>query len=190
MFNLQRLHSMFKIWIFLVKFCVHSLWVSKLRYGLQLCTKVMLKEEESRSASMKSLQLTQNRMLRAINGSKTKDRVSVSSMLQKFELLSVNQLSAQIKLTEVWKAKNVENYALSFEPYKRINPDLNVELERDLRPQRNRVLNDTARLKVSKQSFNVDAARLWNQAPVSITTAITLGKAKSAILSWVKSLPV
>ena len=87
-------------------------------------------------------------------------------------------------------SKNVENYALSFEPYKRINPDLNVELERDLRPQRNRVLNDTARLKVSKQSFNVDAARLWNQAPVSITTAITLGKAKSAILSWVKSLPV
>ena len=68
---------------------VHSLWVSKLRYGLQLCIKVLTKEEEKRSSSLKALQLTQNRMLRAINGTKIKDRVSIKLMLVKFNLLSV-----------------------------------------------------------------------------------------------------
>ena len=118
---------------------VHSLWVSKLRYGLQLCTKVTIKDDEKRSTSLKALQLTQNRMLRAINGTKIKDRVSVKSMLSKFNLLSVNQLAAQIKLTEVWKAKNVEDYALSFDPYKRPHLVQDVNLEISLRPHTNRV---------------------------------------------------
>ena len=91
---------------------VHSLWVSKLRYGLQLCTKVQILNDDTKSTAMKSLQQTQNRMLRAINNSKIKDRVSVTSMLNKFNLLSVNQLTAQIKLTEVWKSVNIKDYAI------------------------------------------------------------------------------
>ena len=114
---------------------VQSLWVSKLRYGLQLCTKVTLKEEERRSASMKSLQLTQNRLLRAINNTKVKDKISIKSMLSKFGLLSVNQLAAQIKLTEVWKSIHVENYAITLAPYNeyQILPDIT------LRPRLNSV---------------------------------------------------
>ena len=38
----------------------HSFWLSKLRYGLQLCTKVQLTNEEKKCELMKSLQLTQN----------------------------------------------------------------------------------------------------------------------------------
>ena len=59
---------------------VHSLWVSKLRYGLQLCFKARLNESDPTPASLKSLQMTQNRMLRAINGSKISDRISTESM--------------------------------------------------------------------------------------------------------------
>ena len=33
-------------------------------------------------------------------------------MLENQEMLSVNQLAAQIKLTEVWKAKNTEEYPI------------------------------------------------------------------------------
>ena len=129
-------------------------------------------------------------MLRAINGTKIKDRVSVKSMLSKFNLLSVNQLAAQIKLTEVWKAKNVEDYALSFDPYKRPHPVQDVNLEIPLRPRTNRVYDDYSRLQISKQSFNIDAARLWNLAPREVTTAVSLSAAKSAILIHVKSFPV
>ena len=167
---------------------VHSLWVSKLRYGLQLCTRVLISDQDTRSASLKALQLTQNRMLRVINGTRIKDRVSVKSMLNKFNLLSVNQLAAQIKLTEVWKAKNVDSYALSFDPYKKNTPAQSMEL--NLRPRPTRVYNDSSRLHISKQSFNIDGARLWNLAPIQITTALTLGIAKSAILAHVKTLPV
>ena len=97
---------------------VHSLWVSKLRYGLQLCTKVQILNDDTKSTAMKSLQQTQNRMLRAINNSKIKDRVSVSSMPNKFNLLLVNQLAAQIKLTKVWKSVNIKDYAIVLDPYK------------------------------------------------------------------------
>ena len=75
---------------------VHSLWISKLRYGLQLCTKVGLSNQDPVSTNMKALQVTQNRMLRLLNGSRIKDRVSIKSMLDKYGLLSVNQLAAKI----------------------------------------------------------------------------------------------
>ena len=96
---------------------VHSLWMSKLRYGLQLCTKVRLTENDPTAADLKALQLTQNRMLRVINNSKIKDKISNKSMLDKFGLLSVNQLAASIKLVEVWKSFNQEGYPLRLEPY-------------------------------------------------------------------------
>ena len=165
---------------------VHSLWVSKLRYGLQLCTKVQIRADDKKSSAMKSLQLTQNRMLRAINNSKIRDQVSVTSLLQKFNLLSVNQLAAQIKLTEVWKSVNIEGYPVLMDPYNRTQNSTTI----DLRLQPTRTFDDTARLATSKYSFNVDAARLWNLAPPDITSAQTLAVAKKAILAHAKSLPV
>ena len=165
---------------------VHSLWISKLRYGLQLCTKVSITTDDTKSATMKSLQLTQNRLLRALNGSKIKDRISVQSMLKTFNLLSVNQLAAQIKLIEVWKSVNVEGHPLSLDPY--TNPERRCLTK--LRPQQNRVFNDTHKLKITSHSFCTDAARVWNQAPAEIKSATTLNAAKSAILKYATSLPV
>ena len=116
---------------------------------------------------MKALQLTQNRMLRAINGSRISDKISVESLLKKFGLLSVNQLAAQIKLIEVWKSMHVEGYPLVLDPY--TNPDRMVTME--LRPQTNRTFDDSHKLKITSQSFCTDAARLWNLAPTTIKTA-------------------
>ena len=165
---------------------VHSLWVSKLRYGLQLCTRVILKEEERRSASLKSLQLTQNRMLRGINWSKISDQIGVKSMLTKFGLLSVNQLAAQIKLVEVWKSINVPGYPLSLDAY---NPH-QAEPSHDLRARPNRIFTDSPRLQISQHSFSVDAARIWNRAPLEISISKTLASAKKAILKFVMTLPI
>ena len=109
---------------------IHSLWVSKLRYGLQLCTKVYISTDDKKSSAMKALQLTQNRMLRAINGTKIKNKITIQSMLTKFKLLSVNQLSAQIKLIETWKSVHVEGNPLKLDPY--LNPKRNLTTE--LRP--------------------------------------------------------
>ena len=62
---------------------------------------VQLNSDDSKSALIKSLQLTQNRLLRSLNQTRIADKVSIKKMLEKFELLSVNQLAAEIKLIEV-----------------------------------------------------------------------------------------
>ena len=37
---------------------------------------------------------------------------SIQSLLEKFEILSINQLNAQIKLMEIWKSIKIEDYPL------------------------------------------------------------------------------
>ena len=107
-------------------------------------------------------------------------------MLSKFNLLSVNQLAAQIKLIEVWKIINVEGHPLALDPYCTHDQKGGMSL----RPQHSRVFNDSSKLKLSSHSFNTDAARLWNQAPGQIRTASTLSAAKLEIRKYVMSFPV
>ena len=110
----------------------------------------------------------------------------MASLLEKFGLLSVNQLAAKIKLVEVWKSIHKEGNPIRLEPY---NPNL-MSKNLDLRLQPNRVFNDTCRLKKSESSFNIDAARLWNAAPQEITNASSLNIAKKAIDLFCKNLPL
>ena len=125
-------------------------------------------------------------MLRAINGSKISDKISIESMLAKFNLLSVNRLSAQIKLKEVCKSLNCPNYPTKLDPYNRTL----VDGSHALRTKENIIFNDNCRLQKSKSSFNVDAARLCNAAPQSVRNAATNYEAKRAILDFVKNLPL
>ena len=39
-------------------------------------------------------------------------RLTKKFILKNFKMLSVNQVNAQVKLLEMWKANNVENYPL------------------------------------------------------------------------------
>ena len=138
------------------------------------------------TACLKSLQLTQNRLLRLLNGSKISDKLSIKTMLNKFGLLSMNQLAAKIKLIETWKSINKQGYPIALEKY---NSHVAVH-QHDLRHQPNRIFKDTCKLKKSESSFHVDAARLWNAAPAVIKSALTLHTAKNEIDKFCKSLPV
>ena len=42
-----------------------------------------------------------------LNGTKIKDCISTESLLSKFGILSTNQLNAQVKLLETWKAESI-----------------------------------------------------------------------------------
>jgi hypothetical protein len=86
---------------------VDSLWTSKLRYGLQLCSKVRLTEEHPKSQYMT---MAQNKMLRILDGALVSDRKSTKTLLDNQNMHSVNQIAAQIKLTEMWKASNDPQY--------------------------------------------------------------------------------
>ena len=91
---------------------VDGIFTSKIRYGLQLYGQVRMLREDPCCADFGAIQLAQNNLLRVLNGTKIKDMVSIESLLEKFKILSVNQLNAQTKLLEMWKALNSKDYPL------------------------------------------------------------------------------
>ena len=94
---------------------VDSLYTSKICYGLQLLGKVRIKDEDSANGLLTKLQVTQNKMARFLNGTKISDRICNKDIYLKNNLLSVNQMKGQIKLTEVWKSLNNKDYPIKWE---------------------------------------------------------------------------
>ena len=54
----------------------------------------------------------QNKMFRLLNNTRIKDKISTKSIMANLNMLSVNQVNAQVKITEIWKSRNVENYPI------------------------------------------------------------------------------
>ena len=52
-----------------------SIYTSKIRYGLQLCSKIRWSEQDPKEGIMKDLQKTQNKLLRFLNKSKLEDKM-------------------------------------------------------------------------------------------------------------------
>ena len=66
--------------------------------------KVRIQEEDGGlQTDLKALQLMQNKMVRMVNHVKLSDKQTTSSLLKRINMISVNQINAQIKITEIWK---------------------------------------------------------------------------------------
>ena len=157
--------------------------MSKLRYGLQLCNQVRTKPEDPTSCNMKAAQIAQNKMLRMLDGVSLKDHVSASSLLNKYNLPSVNQLAGEIKLIEAWKSLNIISY-----PFQMVaNISNKSDTDRVLRPMSIKNWNDFAKTKAASESIGIECAKLWNNAPQDIKSAPTMGIAKSAIKKYCKT---
>ena len=163
----------------------HAIWMSKLRYGLQLCSYVRIVDSDLKNANMKAAQIAQNKLLRLLNNSTLKDKVSTVKLLENTGMLSVNQLAASIKIAEVWKSLNVEDYPIRLEP----NHCESERPERTVRPGTTRLWNQDARTSAEKESFSRSAAKLWNSLPTEIKNTKTLFSAKKAIKAYCKLLP-
>ena len=159
---------------------------NKLYFAIELCTQVRIKEEDQKNYNIKTLQMTQNKLLRVLNKCQIKDRISTKTMLEKFNMLSVNQLAAQVKLVEVWKAQNDPKC-----PIKMTKKIVSEEgRTRNLRPGTRREMVEDSKTKLAKSSFEKDASRIWNQAPEKIKEAKSLFSAKRLIKEHCKQLPV
>ena len=145
-----------------------------------------IKENETINANMKKIQLAQNRLLRMLEGVRIKEKVSISSMLEKHKFPSINQLAAEVKLMETWKAMNIEKYPTKMEPGKTVENNLT----KALRTTSTRELKDSAKTKIGEQSFIINAGKIWNKAPSNIKEAKTLSLAKKFIKIYCKSLPI
>ena len=164
----------------------HALWMSKLRYGLQLCMNVRSHETELLNTNMKATQIAQNKLLRLLNNSTLKDRVNTEQLLKNTGLLSVNQLAASIKLMEVWKSEHIKDYPVQLEP----NNTTGNSSGRNMRPTTSRMWNQDARTAAEKESFSRNAAKIWNTALTELKIISTKSAAKKAIKEFCKSLPI
>ena len=89
-----------------------GIWTSKLRYGLQLYGKVRTNNTDPMNSAIKKLQIAQNKFARVLENVFLKDKMSTKTLLTNQVMLSVNQVAAQIKLTDMWKANNVDNFPI------------------------------------------------------------------------------
>ena len=130
------------------------------------------------------LQISQNKMLRLLNNSRICDKISTASLLEKFNMMSVNQINAQIKLSEMWKAVRDEDHPFNLE--KRISePDV-----RSMRSISNKVLPVKSFTERSKNTFINDGIKAWNLTPTIIKECNTFSCAKNEIKKFVRTLPI
>ena len=99
-----------------------SLFISKIRYGLQLLGKVRTSTNDIITGDLDDIQKLQNKLVRCLNNVKISEKLSTKSLLKRVNMLSVNQLNASIKLTELWKATRSDNYPLKITKPLRENP--------------------------------------------------------------------
>ena len=162
---------------------VDGLFTSKLRYGLQLYGKVRAKDSDSECADLKAIQMIQNSLLRTLNGTKIKDMISTKSLLKKFNMLSINQMNAQVKLLEIWKSMNIDDYPLIIDQQGANEAGVSTRGDYKRKPI------EIGKTNLSQKTCISDAIRIWNQAPDSVTNSLTVTQAKNEIKKYVTSLP-
>ena len=163
---------------------VDGLFTSKIRYGLQLYGKVRRKDADPTSEIFKDIQIIQNNLMRYITGKKLSDKISIKQLLEDTNSLSINQMNAQIKLAEVWKSLNIQNYPLKV---KRKEASDNMVLTRAVK---NGFLVESGKKELTQNTCISDAIKLWNNAPREVQEANSLLSAKRLIKSFVKTLPI
>ena len=163
---------------------VDGIWTSKLRYGLQLFSEVRTTEDQPRNKIMAQIQKSQNKLMRILGRVKTSDRKSTAHLLYELDILSVNQIAAQIKLTEMWKVVNEPLYPLKVQ-MKEINENCTTT-----RSVIRKDIIEVGKTNKTLKSFVGSAGRIWNKAPIDIKCAKNISTAKKAIKTYCKNLPI
>ena len=162
-----------------------SIFMSKVRYGLQLLGKVRITDSDPVNKELEDIQIVQNRLVRTLNGKRLSDKIRTSVLLTNINMLSINQTHAQIKLLEIWKSFNdTKNNILRVEKVK--------SYEQGSRTRSGTALNlvEIRTSVSSSKTFKNDAIRLWNIAPESIKKCDSIYSAKLEIKHFTKTLPI
>ena len=163
---------------------VDGLFTSKINYGVQLYGKVRLTPECPKNKDIKAIQMVQNKLARLLNNKTLKDKVSTKSLIEKSNLLSVNQINAKVKLQEMWKVLNVDNYPVKI----KINEAQVDKME--TRAMSNRTPKELGSTTLISKTCISDAIKIWNHAPIDIKNSKSLYSVKKKVKEYVRSLPI
>ena len=182
LFLIMRLKN--KLGLNSLKRIADSIYNSKLRYGIHLCGKVRTLDTDPSQTLFDPLQKAQNKLFRLLNESRVSDKINTKSIAVSLNMLSANQINAQVKLTEMWKAMHLPNYPIKLE-------------KKDITSATNHTRSLTrgdlilqGKSEICKSSFTFDASKLWNKAPNNIKDCRTIHQAKKEIRKFVATLPL
>ena len=161
-----------------------SLYTSVIRYGVQLYGRVRITNLDPTDSIIDSLQVAQNKFARFVHGSTLMDRINTNIIFKETNLLSVNQINAQIKLLEVWKSKNLDSYPIQW-----LNRKDEINRE-GLKSYNKPDLIITGKSLLQTLTFINDAASVWNSAPSAIKEGTTLNSVKKQNKSYIQTLPI
>ena len=162
---------------------VDGLFTSKIRYGVW--SPIVCKGQDQWFGSNKwfiiEIQKIQNKLLRMLTNTKLQDTVT---LLQATKMLSVNQINPQIKILEIWKSLNIENYPIKLEKHSERRAGTST-----------RPCTSCKRIKhwknnISQKTCMNDAVRLWNQLPVEVTHCETFSQIKMQAKRYAQTLPL
>ena len=164
-----------------------GLVTSRIEYCLGAFSHIYLDQSQScpKSEIMKMLQKVQNDLLRIITKSKLKDKVPIKSLLNRLDILSVNQLAAKQILNTAWSFINYK-----IEPMSEILQG--TQRNESLRSVTNCLLNPDTN---DRFSFAFQAKLLWNHQNMEQkfreTTVSTIAKnvAKNFVKENVPQIP-
>ena len=105
-------------------------------------------------------------------------------MLDKFNMHSVNQLNAGVKLLEMWKALNVDNYPLNIKRQENNIEGMSTRADLIGRPI------EIGKSALTQKTSVSDSIHLWNRAPKNVKESKTLLQAKKEIKTYIKLLPI
>ena len=133
---------------------------------------------------MHDIQIMQNKVLRLLNGTKISDKINTKVLLKNLNKLSVNQMNAQIKITEGWKASQDSDYPLKLTRVK------NTEGAVTTRAVTNGDLIEIGKSELLQSTYVSDTSKAWNKVPQNIKDCKTIWAAKKAIKLFVADLPI
>ena len=156
-----------------------SIFGSILRYAIGLYCPIRIKESDPEHSSINAIRVTYNDVMRLLCKSRREERKPIKEMLDKLDWLSLNQMSCEVRLIEVWKSLNLENYCL-----KNLFEKVNSRNQNRIR------LKAGFKSRLRENSFHYPSVQLWNSAPATITHSKSESQARKAIRDFVKTLPV
>ena len=161
-----------------------SLFTSKIGYGLQLIGNISGADQDPTLQDIEAIQLIQNKLVRFLNGTKISDKINTRTLLKNVDMISVNQLNAQIKITEALKANNVPKHPIKF---KRIDGE-NINVTTKAITNGN--LLESGKTNLVKNTFLSDARKAWNISPEVVKNCKSIWTAKKEIKEFVLTIPV
>ena len=168
-----------------LKRIVDSIYSSKLRNSISLYGMIRWTEDQPTTKEFTDIQLNQNKMARYMNNTRISDQISTKSILEKHDLLSINQMNAQIKISDMWKAMNVPNYPTKI---KKMTYEGQTVTTRAV--TNGLLIDDSNFSNLSRKTFINDAKKAWNKVPDSIKNCSSHFIAKKLIKDFVRSLPI